>query len=81
MSEAKEGDGLVRRYVEMRANISALCQRMIRRLEREGSAAYLHGLHRGGHSMYSRARTGWPRGVSCSGGRSFAAARCWRETL
>lgn len=30
MSSAKEGEGLVRRYVEMRASISVLCQRMTR---------------------------------------------------
>lgn len=81
MSEAKEGEGLVRRYVEIRASISVLCQRLARLVEPEGRAAYLHGRHRGGHSMYSRAQTGWPREGFCSGGRSSAAARCWRGTL
>jgi hypothetical protein len=28
MSEAKAGEGLVRRYVEMRASISVVCQRL-----------------------------------------------------
>ena len=81
MSEAKEGEGLVRRYVEIRASISVMCQRMAHWLERVGSAAYLRGLHRGGHNMCSRARTGWPREGFCSGGRSSGAARCWRGTL
>lgn len=81
MSEAKEGEGLVRRYVEIRASMSVLCQRLARSVEPEGRAAYLRGLRRGGHSMYSRAQTDWPREGFCSGGRSFAAARCWRGTL
>lgn len=81
MSEAKEGEGLVKRYVEIRARISVSCQQLARLVEPEGRAAYLHGLHRAGHSMYSRAQTGWPREVFCSGDRSSGAARCWRGTL
>lgn len=81
MREANEGEGLVRRYVEIRASISVICQRLARLVESGGSAAYLHGLHRGDHSTYSRAQTGWPQEVFCSGGRSSAAARCWRGTL
>lgn len=81
MREANDGEGLVRRYVEIRASISMLDQWLARWFKTEGSGAYLHGLHRGGHSMYSRAQTGWPREVFCFGGRSSAAARCWRGTL
>lgn len=80
MSEAKEGEGLVRRYVEIRASISVLCQRQARWFEPEVSTAYLHGLHQEDHSTCSRAQIGWLREVSCSGVRSCAAARCWRET-
>lgn len=81
MRDANGGEGLVSRYVEIRASISVMCQRLARLVESERRTAYLHGLHRGGHSMYSRAQTGWPREVFCSGGRSSAAARCWRATL